>query len=40
MRFATVPRSRCLESADRENALFHFIVYSKSWTHTDISNIG
>ena len=38
--FAIVSRSRCLETADRENTLFHFFVYSKSWTHTDIHNIG
>jgi len=28
-----------VETADRENALFHFSCVSKSWTHTDINNI-
>jgi len=28
------------ETANRENALFHFSCFSKSWTHTDINNIG
>jgi len=32
--------SRSVETVERENALFHFFIYSKSWTHTDINNIG
>jgi len=31
--FATVSRSRCVEIADRENALFHFSLFKILDTH-------